>query len=231
MMAGTCQRLQNASDLQIHINDNVLSEVENYTYLGLNVNENLSWGKYILHLCSKLAQKVNVLRRLKNILPKELLLCIYNTVIQPHIDYCITVWGYAPNVHIDKVQRIQNRAARIITGNFSWDASGTELVKSLGWFTVRQRRDYFTGVLMHRCLHEAAPPYLCQQFMYVSDHHNRCTRSATGNNLYIPKPNIDLYRQSLSYNGPTTWNSIPSDIKSLEGQSAFKNMYKYYVKM
>ena len=119
MVAGTYQRLHYANGLHVCINDQLLSEVEHYRYLGLDVNGNLTWRKYILHLCSKLAQKVGVLRRLKNKLPRDLLLCVYNTVIQPHIDYCITVWGYAPNIHIDKVRRIQNGAARIITGNFS----------------------------------------------------------------------------------------------------------------
>ncbi len=47
---------------------------------------------------------------------------VYNTIIQPNIDYCITVWGYAPNVHINKVQHVQSpqdRAARIVSANFA----------------------------------------------------------------------------------------------------------------
>ncbi len=54
---------------------------------------------------------------------------IYKTVIQPHIDYCITVWGYVPDIYLDKVQRIQNRK-RIITGNYDWYIRGTDFVRN-----------------------------------------------------------------------------------------------------
>ncbi len=42
----------------------------------------------------------------------------YKAIIQPHIGYCITVWGYAPDVHIDKIQRMQCRAACLVHGIF-----------------------------------------------------------------------------------------------------------------
>ncbi len=57
---------------------------------------------------------------------------------------CITVWGYAQDVHIDKVQRLQNRAGRIVSGNYDWIIRGIDIVKLLNLQTVRERRDYFT---------------------------------------------------------------------------------------
>ncbi len=48
--------------------------------------------------------------------------------MQPHIDCCITVWGYAPDVHIDKIQRIQCRAARLLSGVFDWNVRGIDIV-------------------------------------------------------------------------------------------------------
>ncbi len=64
-------------------------------------------------------------------------------VIQPHIDYCITVWSYAPDVHyIDKVQRLQNRAVRIVSGNYDWTIRGIDIVQLLNWQTVREKLFY-----------------------------------------------------------------------------------------
>ena len=77
-----------------------------------------------------------MLRRIKYKLNQAQLLDIYNSIIEPHIDYCITVWGYATDIHLNKIQRKQNRAARIITNNYDWSTSGTSLVKELGWFTI-----------------------------------------------------------------------------------------------
>ncbi len=56
---------------------------------------------------------------------------VYKTIIQPNIDYCITVWGYTPNVHINKVKRLQNKAARTVSCNYDWTFRGLEIVKQL----------------------------------------------------------------------------------------------------
>ena len=73
-----------------------------------------------------------MLRRIKQKVPQWLLSVIYQTTIQPHIDYCITVWDYAPDISINKIQVLQNRAARIVCDNFDWNVSASALVKCLG---------------------------------------------------------------------------------------------------
>ncbi len=57
--------------------------------------------------------------------------------------YCITVCGYGPDVHTDKVQRLQNKAARIVSGSYDWAVRGNDIVKLLNSQIVRERRDYF----------------------------------------------------------------------------------------
>ncbi len=83
---------------------------------------------------------------------------LHQTIIQPHIDYCMTVWDYAPNVHIDKVQSQQNRAGRIVTGNYDWTIRGIDVVKQLKWETGE----------VYRCLNSDAPFYLASHFTRVS---------------------------------------------------------------
>ena len=73
--------------------------------------------------------------------PIETLHCMYNSIIQPHIDHCITVWGYAPDLYINKVPGLQNRAARIISAVEDFQISEIGIVKQCGWFTARNRRD------------------------------------------------------------------------------------------
>ena len=74
---------------------------------------------------------------------------IYISIIQPKIDYAITLWGYTCQQNLHKIQRLQNRAARIVSGNYDYviNTRGIELVKSLQWMNVHQRRDYFMSIL------------------------------------------------------------------------------------
>ena len=48
------------------------------------------------------------------------MLRIYQCIIQPRLDYAITLWGFTSQLNLSRVQRLQNRAARIITGNFDY---------------------------------------------------------------------------------------------------------------
>ena len=226
MQMGTYQRLCNETNLELYVNDESLMEIADTSYLGLTLDEHLSWAKYILILSNKLAQKVAILRRLMSKVPSYMLQTIYNTIIQPHIDYCISVWGYAPDVHISKIQRLQNRAARVITGIYDWTIDGVQLVKQLGWLTVKERRDYFTAILMYRCLNGMAPHYLSDNFMFVSESHNYVTRMHSEGDLNIPKPNIELFRQSISYQGPKMWNSLSHDVRNSGSLMTFKRSYK-----
>ena len=62
--------------------------------------------------------------------------------------------GFTTAHNINKVQRLQNRAARILTGNFGYiNTRGIDLVKNLGLMNVTQRRDYFMLITMFKSFH------------------------------------------------------------------------------
>ena len=70
-------------------------------------------------------------------------------------------WECTSKQNIYKIQRLQNRAARIITGNYDFiNTRGIDLVKNLKWMCVSQRRDYFIAILMFKSIHGLAPHYL-----------------------------------------------------------------------
>ena len=121
------------------------------------------------------------------------------------------------------IQRLQNRAARIIIGNYSRDVSGIDLVKDLGWLNVRQRRDYFTSILVFKALNEMAPNHISDLFTYTRDTHTYCTRSASTDNLNVPRVKKHVFSQSLKYNGPMLWNSLSQSLRSACSLGVFKH--------
>ena len=104
---------------------------------------------------------ISRLSRLKPVLPSQMLMYIYTSIIQPKIDYAISIWGYTTAHNINKVQRLQNRAAIILTGNFDYvNTRGIDLVKNLGLMNVTQRRDYFMLIMMFKSIHGLVPHYI-----------------------------------------------------------------------
>ena len=137
----------------IYIGEFKLVQAECIDYLGMKIDENISWNAQTDSLCKKLVFIVSRLSRLTKVIPSYMLAYIYISIIQPKINYAITLWRCQQNLH--KIQRLQNRAAIIVSGNYDYvDTRGIELVKSLQWMNVgHQRRDYFMSILMFKCIH------------------------------------------------------------------------------
>ena len=133
MLIGSRQRLNTFGRLpSFTIESNSIKQVEFTKSLGVNIDENLTWNAHIEHISKKIASCIDILKRSRSFVPFETLLCIYNALVQPHFDYCSVVWGNCNKSHSIKVQKLQNRAARILT-SFSYDANADDLFVRLGW--------------------------------------------------------------------------------------------------
>ena len=218
----------NASDcLDIVLNDVHLNQVNCAKYLGLNIDQNLSWNEYISCLCSKISLKLQCLNRLKASVPSEVLDTIYSSTIQPCIDYAISVWGNTCDYNLDKIQRLQNFAARIVLRNFDYiNFRGINLVKELKWMNVRERCSYFTGILMFKCVHGLAPDYLINEIDLYSDVNER-ESSRNNHQLHVYVPICSS--QSFKYCGAILWNNLPNDLKQSPSLSVFKQHLKLYI--
>ena len=97
-----------------------------------------------------------------------------------------------------------------------------ELFVELKWMTFPERVMYQKAILMYKIMHNLTPAYLTNMFTFSKEVHDRTLRSTADNLLYIPKPNIEHYRNSLAYSGSKIWNSIPNP----EMQSPFNNLGK-----
>ena len=146
-------------------------------------------------------------------LPSQMLMYIYTTIIQPNIYYAISAWGYTTAYNINKVQRLQNRAARILTGNYDYvNTRIIDLVKTLGLINVSQRRYYFMIILMFKSIHGLVPNYLCDEITMQRDIAVRPTRYTINNNVHVPHITLECCKNAFAYIGPVLWNALPENI-------------------
>ena len=166
--------------------------------LGLKIDSNLTWKSQTLHVAKKISSEIAIIKRLKSILPQNILKFLYFPFLQSNVDYCLTIWGHSANKYIQQIQKLQNRAARIITNNFIREISSTSLCNKLGWMSVYQRLRFLTGCFMFKCLHDNNS---IVYFAKASQHHN--------------------------YVMSSLWNSIPNFIRNSANMRSFKNQYKH----
>ena len=211
----------------LNLDGKVLHQIDNISYLGIHINEKLCWKPHVNQLCKKLGKKLGTLSRLRHVLPRESLILIYMATIQSVIDYGITIWGSAPKYLINKVQKFQNRAARLISNNFNYDIPGSQIVAQLGWQNIDVRRKYLTNILTYKCLNNQAPSYL-RNMSLRSDTHGYETRHASSRKLSVPKPNIEKYREAFVYQAPKLWNELPKSISEKMSLFSFKSALKMH---
>ena len=129
-------------------------------YLGVCIDQNLTWNVHIEHINispKKNASCIGILKRSRSFFPFETLLCIYNALVQPHFDYCSVVWGNCNKSRSIKLQKLQNRAARILTSS-SYDANADDLFVRLGWQKVRLQRELKTVTMVYKSLNDLDRP-------------------------------------------------------------------------
>ena len=107
-----------------------LATVDSLKLLGINIDNNLSWQTHIDIVQKRLVSLIGLMYRIRMFLDEKNMILFYHAHFLPVIDYCINIWGHAAEVHIKKIQVLQNRAARIIL-NADWNESSLSMLNKL----------------------------------------------------------------------------------------------------
>ena len=141
-----------------------IPHVRSAKYLGVVIDSELKWTYHINELSSRLSSRLYILRKLRKNLPYNNFNCIYYAIFQSCIDYCLSVWGSTSEKHLNHLQKLQKRAARIVTQNFNWDESSINIIRNLGWQTIRERYEFLTCCITYKARNNLAPNYISDLF-------------------------------------------------------------------
>ena len=99
------------------MNRKALQQKDHIKYLGVLMDEHLSWKYQINSVSKKISRGVGILSKLKNCMGVELLKIIYYCLVYSHLSYGIEAWGSASTADLNKILVLQKKAVRIISGN------------------------------------------------------------------------------------------------------------------
>ena len=133
--------------------------------------------------------------------------------------HCSVVLGNGNKSLRTKLQKLQKRAARILTFSL-YDASVDNLFTSLAWKKLEAQRKIQTASMVYKSLNGLSPQYLNSMFSYeVSSH----SLGDSEGKLAIPPPRNSYVKSSFSYRGSVLWNSLPIELPQGQTLSAFKH--------
>ena len=223
ILFGSRQQLAKLTTTTIDINGVLINRSPSIRYLGADLDERLTLGGMITRKC-RVAMGIN-LQKLK-LIRKCLTLSAATTValglVIAHLDYANALYSGLPAVEIQKLQRIQNMTAKIITG-VNKHASSTTALKSLHWLPIRLRIEFKIATLVFRSLHGLAPSYLRDLIRPVSVTRRGLRSQTKACILEVPFTRRKTFAdRAFSTYGPRTWNLLPEDLRSLTDYQLFK---------
>ena len=170
MIMGTSQKLINLDNdlsmipFKLILNSYEIRRVKETKYLGMIVDDSLTWEDHIDYITLKINRCNGIIRRVRQLIPEKPLLLLYQTLMDPYFGYCSTVWGQCGGTLKDKLQALQNRAARNIAKVKYEDADHLQLVLKIGWLSVCSLIFYKMGVFMYKTLNSLAPDSMPEMF-------------------------------------------------------------------
>ena len=115
MLFGTRQRLEAVANFYITISGTNVEMVSKFTYLGVTLDEELKWKAHAENVHKKVSKRLGLLRRIRSSLTLQAAQAVYKCIIEPIFSYADTAWGELPESSITSLQRLQNRAVKIVT--------------------------------------------------------------------------------------------------------------------
>ena len=222
MLFGTRKKII-SKQILIQYESQVIEQVNNFKYLGIIFDNSLKFNEHIDKTCNKISRTIGFIRQIKQYLPKKVLVMLYNGLILPHIDYGLVIWGKSCQFLIIKLQRLQNRYARLVL-NADFFTPHTTLLGKLKWQSISQRVDYQFCLFMFKVINGLAPEYLRGLLSFRTPQIQ--TRYALNAPLFIPRPKTEYMKKSFQYHGPFLWNKLPFIIRNTQSLQVFKTKCK-----
>jgi len=233
----TPERVKGCVDLRvgpaIKLGSDTIQPSGHVRVLGVIMSSDLSLEKHVSAVSATCFFHLRQIRRVRQSLDVGSAKTLVQAFVTSRVDYCNAVLAESPRVITDKLQRVMNSAARVVTDTRKYDSGLSQLMHDeLHWLDVTDRVRFKLAVLMYRCLHGTAPPYLmdnCTLTAEVTGHQH--LRSATQRKLVVPHYRLNSFgHRRFSVAGPSTWNSLPDSLRDTElSLDTFKRQLKTYI--
>jgi len=155
------------------------------------------------------------------------MLSLVVSLVLTQLDYGSATLAGLPAHLTDRLQSVMNAAARLIFSSRKYDHV-TPLLHELHWLRIRQRTEYKLAVLVYRCLHGLAPPYLASDLQRVVDLDNRRRlHSSLTDALNVPSMRLSTVGNcAFPVAAARVWNSLPATVTSSPSLLTFERRLK-----
>ena len=189
---------------QVHFMEETLQPVPQARNLGVIFDERLTFEPHIDAVVTRCMGILMGLMYAKQILPRQVLPVIVRSLVLSHVQYCCQVFAGSSRTALKRLQKIQNFAARIISGRRKYDrVSG--VIKDLKWLPVDTMLVHSDLCLLHKVIVKNEPDVIRNRIKYNRDVTVRRTRFS--NHLYLPRFKTNVGQRTFNYRACKLYNA------------------------
>ena len=214
------------SNLCINMEGVKIQEVNTTKFLGVVINNTLTWNDHIAMVRSKIAKNIGIITYIRSFVPLDVLLSLYHALVEPYLQYCNIIWGVQRSVALNGLYICQKRVIRIICGS-SRRAHSIPLFKQMNILPVYCMNDLQTACFMFSSINSLLPKCFNDMFILNANIHTHFTRM--NNALHQTQYRLNCSKFALRTHGPVLWNSLPPGLKSLPNLKIFRRHYKQHL--
>ncbi|XP_072051476.1 uncharacterized protein [Amphiura filiformis] len=199
------------------IHNHTLEEVTSAKYLGVHIDSKLSFNTHVDTVVKKANSTNAFLCRNFRQCSRKIKKSTFTTYVRPIVEYAATAWDPHTRRNADKIEMVQRRGARFVTGIYDQTSSVTAMLKDLQWPTLESRRTQSRLAMMYRIRYNLVD-------INWRDH---LTESSTrtrghGSRFTLPHCSTQVYASSFFPRTCRDWNNLAFDPAHLASLNAFK---------
>ena len=199
-------------DLNLKIGASSIERTDTYKFLGLILDDRLTFADHVNKLCSKIARNIGVIRRLSLIVPNDVLKNLYYAFVHSYFTYALTSYASATVSVTGRLSRLIDKSIKLITGA---NRLTPEIYREQNILNFTQAYKYFSSIKIFRIMHLDDHNYFLHKILLIQYSHNHNTRNSTLDILKTPRMYFSKCQRSFLYAGINIWNSVPVALRDL----------------
>ena len=210
----------------LQLGNDVVMRTPTARNLGVIIDSHLSLEQQVNDVRKKCYYYLKWIKVIRPYISAYVAKVLVQALVIGRLDYCNALYIGLPKYLLQRLQAVQNAAARVIT-KCARDDSISEACKTLHWLPVEQRVSFKIDTLVYKALHDSAPNYV-SSLVKIKDS-RRTLRSSDTQLLEQPKANMKYGERAFSIAGPREWNKLPVHIRTAKSFMSFRKQLKTHL--
>ena len=183
----------------------------------------MTFERHIDEMYKKTMGSLIYLNRIKLQVTPDVRVLLVQALSLSYLNYCSNIWGTTSKTQLQRVQKLQNFAAKVAVGNGKKYDRATPYINKLNWLKIEKKCIFDTCVLAYKVLNNILPEWF-MTFTLVRAVNPVPTRQA--DDLVIPRTQTLTWERGVKARAPKQWNTLPLDVRNSSTLNVFKRKVK-----